>query len=84
MKNLIFITMLVLIAGCSKMDKQQALADCKFDAVKKMRNETGETDDYTYSCMKANGYSPIANNVCYAVYPLSPDCWDYSWRVFLH
>lgn len=83
MRSLIFITMLVLIAGCSKMDKQQALADCKFEAVKKMHSESGESD-YTYSCMKANGYLLSVNRGCSEVYTILPDCWDYSWRVFLH
>lgn len=83
MRSLIFITMLVLIAGCSKMDRQQALDDCKFDAVKAKQSES-EQGHYAYSCMKAKGYSLSGNQGCSDVYTILPECWDYSWRVFLH
>lgn len=89
MRNLIFAILLSFISGCSNIDKQQALNDCKFGAVKAGHKIY---DDryirYIFSCMNANGYVLGGNEDegCSdsIEYGMATFCWEYSWRVFLH
>ena len=64
------------------MDKQQAMADCKFDAVKAKQSESDQSD-YLRTCMVSKGYSQNSLKGCSDVYTILTDCWDYTWRVFL-
>jgi hypothetical protein len=72
----------LLISGCSNIDKKQAMANCKFDAVKAKLSE-GEQDNYTASCMISKGYMMDGKLSCYGTYQYLSDCWTYTWRVFL-
>jgi hypothetical protein len=78
MKIIYLVILLSFITGCSQIDKQQAMASCKFDAIKVKQTESDQSD-YMESCMENKGYSTN----CSHVYTVLSECWTYTWRVFL-
>lgn len=82
MKLIYLVILLSFITGCSQIDKQQAMASCKFDAIKVKQTES-EQNDYMKSCMENKGYSLSYMRGCSDVYTILSDCWTYTWRVFL-
>ena len=82
--TIILITTVALITGCSKFDRVQALHDCDFEATKKSLYSS-EYKGYVRSCMTAKGYKfDFQREFCITVGEFIPDCWVYSWRVFLY
>jgi hypothetical protein len=82
MKQIYLVILLSFITGCSQIDKQQALASCKFDAIKAKQTESDQSD-YMESCMENKGYSINYMLGCSHVYTVLSECWTYTWRVFL-